>query len=255
MKKSFFMAHGAPTIYLEDNSFTQNLKNFKKENPEITQLVIMSAHFESEVIKVSTSTSYETMYDFGGFPSELYEVKMPTKGNPILGKQVLDLLDKADLKAQAIETRPLDHGAWTLLKLIDPENTLSVVLMSISPFDEPSHLMKIGKAMTGLDDQTAFIFSGGLVHNLGWLGYGEKPEPRALRFWTWLDHAIQNKDTNALLDYKSHQDARLAVPRPEHFAGIFSVYGTMDVKGSVSLLSHLFQYGTLSLDYYVFKND
>jgi len=255
MKKSFFMAHGAPTIYLEDNLFTQTLKKFKKENPEITQLVIMSAHFESEVIKVSTSTTYETMYDFGGFPSELYEVKMPTKGNPILARQVLNLLDKAELKAQSIETRPLDHGAWTLLKLIDPENTLSVVLMSISPFDEPTHLMKIGKAMTGLDDQTAFIFSGGLVHNLGWLGYGEKPEPRALRFWTWLDQAIQNKDTKALLDYKSHQDARLAVPRPEHFAGIFSVYGTMDVKGKVDLLSHMFQYGTLSLDYYVFKND
>jgi 4,5-DOPA dioxygenase extradiol len=255
MKKSFFMAHGAPTIYLEDNTFTLALKNFKKDNPEITQLVIMSAHFESDVIRVASSLSYETMYDFGGFPDELYQVKMPTKGNPVLAHQVLDLLDKSNLKAQSIDNRPLDHGAWTLLKLIDPESTLSVVLMSISPFDEPAHLMKIGKALTGLNDETAFIFSGGLVHNLGWLGTGEQPEPRALRFWTYLDQALQNKDTTALLDYKSHQDARLAVPRPEHFAGIFSVYGTMDVKGSVRLLSHLFQYGTLSLDYYVFKND
>jgi 4,5-DOPA dioxygenase extradiol len=255
MKKSFFMAHGAPTIYLEDNTFTLALKNFKKDNPEITQLVIMSAHFESDVIRVASSLSYETMYDFGGFPDELYQVKMPTKGNHVLAHQVLDLLDKSNLKAQSIDNRPLDHGAWTLLKLIDPESTLSVVLMSISPFDEPAHLMKIGKALTGLNDETAFIFSGGLVHNLGWLGTGEQPEPRALRFWTYLDQALQNKDTTALLDYKSHQDARLAVPRPEHFAGIFSVYGTMDVKGSVRLLSHLFQYGTLSLDYYVFKND
>ena len=255
MKKSFFIAHGAPTIYLEDNAFTQTLKNFKKENPEITQVVIMSAHFESEVIKVSTASTYETMYDFGGFPEELYKVKMATKGNPVLGHQVLDLLDKADLKAQATENRPLDHGAWTLLKIIDPENSLSVVLMSISPFDDPSHLMKIGQALKGLNDETAFIFSGGLVHNLGWLGTGDKPDPRALRFWMWLDEALQSKDTASLLGYKNHQDARLAVPRPEHFAGIFSVYGTMDVKGSATLLSHLFQYGTLSLDYYVFKND
>ena len=255
MKKSFFMAHGAPTIYLEENVFTQKLKQFKQENPEITKLVIMSAHFESEIIKVSTALRYETLYDFGGFPKELYEVKMATVGDPALGHQVLGLLSKADLNAVETTNRALDHGAWTLLKLIDPENTLKVVLMSIHPFEDPSTLMKIGQALRPLDDQTAFIFSGGLVHNLGWLTFGEQPEPQALRFWTWLDQAIQSKNTPDLLDYKKQPDARLAVPRPEHFAGLFSVYGTMEDKGSVTLLSHLFQYGTLSLDYYEFKND
>ncbi len=249
------MAHGAPTIYLEDNAYTQKLKQFKQENPEITRLVIMSAHFESEITKVSTALRYETLYDFGGFPKELYEVKMATVGDPALGNQVLGLLKKADLNAIETTNRALDHGAWTLLKMIDPENTLKTVLMSIHPFEDPSSLMKIGQALRHLDDQTAFIFSGGLVHNLGWLTFGEQPEPQALRFWTWLDQAIQSKNTSALLDYKKQPDARLAVPRPEHFAGLFSVYGTMDDKGSVTLLSHLFQYGTLSLDYYEFKND
>ena len=255
MKKSFFMAHGAPTIYLEDNTFTQKLKQFKHENPEITRVVIMSAHFESEITKVSTALHYETMYDFGGFPKELYQVKMPTVGDPALGQQVLDLLKAAGLKAVETTNRPLDHGAWTLLKLIDPDNTLKVVLMSVNPFEDPSELMKIGKALCDLDDQTAFIFSGGLVHNLGWLTFGDQPEPQAQRFWTWLNQAILDKDTEALINYKKQPDARLAVPRPEHFAGIFSVYGTMEGKGSVSLLSHQFQYGTLSLDYYAFKND
>lgn len=255
MKKSFFMAHGAPTIYLEDNAFTQKLKLFKNENPEITKVVIMSAHFESEIITVSTARHYETMYDFGGFPKELYEVKMPTIGDPLLGQQVIDRLRNAKLNVIETTTRPLDHGAWTLLKIIDPENTLKVVLMSIHPFEDPGELMKIGKALRDLDDQTAFIFSGGLVHNLGWLTFQDQPEPQAVRFWSWLDQAIQSKDTAALFDYKKQPDARLAVPRPEHFAGIFSVYGTMDDKGSVSLLSHLFQYGTLSLDYYEFKNN
>jgi 4,5-DOPA dioxygenase extradiol len=255
MKKSFFMAHGAPTIYLEDNDFTRKLKRFKQENPEITRVVIMSAHYESEITKVSTATRYETMYDFGGFPRELYEVKMPTIGDPVLGQQVISLLTKAGLKAAETTNRPLDHGAWTLLKLIDPENTLKAVLMSINPFEDPVELMKIGQALRELDDQTAFIFSGGLVHNLGWLTFGETPEPQAERFWTWLDHAIRSKDTASLIAYKTQKDARLAVPRPEHFAGIFSVYGTMDDKGSVNLLSHMFQYGTLSLDYYEFKND
>lgn len=255
MKKTFFMAHGAPTIYLEDNTFTQKLKQFKQDNPEITRLVIMSAHYESEITTVSTALTYETMYDFGGFPKELYEVKMPTIGDPQLGQTVINLLNRSGLKARETKNRPLDHGAWTLLKLIDPENILNVVLMSINPFEAPEKLMKIGEALKGLDDQTAFIFSGGLVHNLGWLTFGEKPEPQALRFWTWLDQAIRFKDTNALINYKQQQDARLAVPRPEHFAGLFSVYGTMEDKGSVNLLSHMFQFGTLSLDYYVFKND
>jgi len=255
MKKSFFMAHGAPTIYLEDNDFTRKLKQFRTDHPELTRLVIMSAHFESEITKVSTASRYDTMYDFGGFPKELYEVKMKTQGDPELGRQVIGLLNQAGLKAVETTNRPLDHGAWTLLKLIDPTDTLKVVLMSINPDEDPSKLIKIGQALRGLDDQTAFIFSGGLVHNLGWLTFGETPEPQALRFWTWLDKAIQSKDTAALVNYTAQPDARLAVPRAEHFAGIFSVYGTMDDKGSVTLHRHQFQYGTLSLDYYEFNND
>jgi len=255
MIKSFFIAHGAPTIYLEDNAFTQKLKHFKADHPELTRLVIMSAHFESEITKVSTASKYDTMYDFGGFPKELYEVKMKTQGDPDLGHQVLRLLNQAGLKAVETTNRPLDHGAWTLLKLIDPQDSLKVVLMSINPFEDPATLMKIGQALNGLDDQTAFIFSGGLVHNLGWLTFGDQPEPQALRFWTWLDKAIQSQDTAALVGYKMQPDARLAVPRPEHFAGIFSVYGTMECKGKVTLHEHLFQYGTLSLDYYEFKKD
>lgn len=252
MKKAFFIAHGAPTIYLDENDYTQSLKNFKQDNPEIKKLVLMSAHFESPINRVSTSTTYETMYDFGGFPKELYEVKMETKGDPSLAKQVLTLLDQGGLKANAIDDRPLDHGAWTLLKLIDPQNTLPVVLMSVNPFEEPQQLMKIGEAFRSLSDDTAFIFSGGLVHNLGWLGYGDQAEPKALRFWTWIDQAIQDKDTQALLNYTSQIDAKLAVPRPEHFIGIFSVYGFMSDQDQVHLLSHMFQFQTLSLDYYAF---
>ncbi len=252
MKKAFFMAHGAPTIYLEDNDYTQTLKKFRKDHPEIKRLVLMSAHFESQIIQVSTSINYETMYDFGGFPKELYEVKMETKGDPNLGRDVLSLLDKAGLKAKATQDRPLDHGAWTLLKLIDPQNTLSVVLMSVNPFEEPQQLMKIGETFRSLSDDTAFIFSGGLVHNLGWLGYGDQADPKALRFWTWLDQAIQNKDSQALINYKSQVDAKLAVPRPEHFIGLFSVYGFSKDQDQVHLLSHMFQFQTLSLDYYAF---
>lgn len=255
MKKSFFMAHGAPTIYLEDNAYTQTLKTFKKNYPDIKKLVLMSAHYEAQTTSVSISERYDTLYDFGGFPKELYDVKMPTKGDPKLGQTVIDLLNKAGLKAQPVTNRPLDHGAWTLLKLIDPDNTLPVVLMSINPFEDPKTLMAIGSALRDLDDETAFIFSGGLVHNLGWLTYGDKPEPQALRFWNWLNDAILSKKTAELVDYKKQPDARLAVPRPEHFAGIFSVYGTMEGKGNVTLLSHEFQYGTLSLDYYAFIND
>ena len=255
MKKAFFMAHGAPTIIFDDNPFTQTLKNFKQDYPEITKLVVMSAHFESKIIRVSTSADYDTMYDFSGFPQKLYEVKMQTKGDPDLGQKVIDLLKQANLNVSAIQNRPLDHGAWTLLKLIDPDNTMKVVLMSVDPFEDPTQLMKIGQALKGLDDSTAFIFSGGLVHNLGWLSFDDHIQPQAVRFWTWLDASIQAQDTTALLNYQSNQDAHLAVPRPEHFSGLFCVYGTMEGKGSVKLLSHLFQYGTLSLDYYAFTND
>jgi 4,5-DOPA dioxygenase extradiol len=127
--------------------------------------------------------------------------------------------------------------------------------MSIDPFGSPDELIKIGQALRNLDDETAFIFSGGLVHNLAWLSFSGQIEPQAHRFWVWLNTTLLAKDTEGLLHYQKQTDAALAVPRPEHFAGIFCVYGTIDDKGSVSLIKHMFQYGTLSLDYYVFTKN
>lgn len=66
MMPSYFFAHGAPSIVLEDNEYTQKLKNFRNITPKPRAIVLFSAHWEESEQTVGAAETYETIYDFGG---------------------------------------------------------------------------------------------------------------------------------------------------------------------------------------------
>lgn len=55
--------------------------------PTPKAIIVMSAHWESKALEVSSSTRPETWHDFRGFPPELYEIRYSAPVNPNLQKK------------------------------------------------------------------------------------------------------------------------------------------------------------------------
>jgi 4,5-DOPA dioxygenase extradiol len=116
MLPSFFIAHGAPLLAIEDNEYTQFLNTLGRTLPKPQAIVLFSAHWESAIQQVSDVDEFETIYDFGGFPEALYRIKYPAKGGKEISKEIEELFTKQGVSFEVDTKRGLDHGAGLSLK-------------------------------------------------------------------------------------------------------------------------------------------
>ncbi|WP_410511226.1 class III extradiol ring-cleavage dioxygenase [Paenibacillus sp. BR2-3] len=256
MMPSYFFAHGAPSIVLEDNEYAQLLKNFKDHTPRPKAIVLFSAHWEEPVQTVGAAETYDTIYDFGGFQDELYEMTYPAKSDRPLSGQVQSLFLKHGIQSVQNESRGLDHGAWAVLKLLYPDADIPVVALSVNRNLPNEQQYKIGKALAELREQDVLIIgSGGTVHNLGRLKWqSEGIDEWAEQFDNWLQSKLETWDTEALFQYRElAPNAQEAVPTSEHFIPLLLAMGTGDSNRKAKLLHRSYQYGSLSLSYWEFN--
>ena len=75
-----FLGHGSPMNAIEENDFTKRLKEIGKELPKPKAILVVSAHWQTRGTFVASSETPKTIYDFGGFPEELYQVKYSANG-------------------------------------------------------------------------------------------------------------------------------------------------------------------------------
>ena len=89
---ALFVGHGNPMNAIEDNLFTQGFKSIAKELPKPNAILCISAHWETKGTFVTAMKQPETIHDFGGFPSRLYEVQYPAPGSPELALSIQQTL-------------------------------------------------------------------------------------------------------------------------------------------------------------------
>lgn len=106
-----------------DPQLAKHLKEIAaKHIPEKPKaIVILSAHWESDVVKVTSSPNPGMLFDYGGFPKEAYEYRYPAPGSPDLASKISTLLTNTGVENEFDDQRGFDHGVFVPLLLMYPK--------------------------------------------------------------------------------------------------------------------------------------
>ncbi len=88
MLPSLFISHGSPMLALTPTPAHHFLRELGQTlRPKA--VVVVSAHWETPHLQVSSSVKPITIHDFGGFPDALFAVQYPAPGNPELAQRLM----------------------------------------------------------------------------------------------------------------------------------------------------------------------
>ena len=252
-----FISHGAPTFALEPGVLGQELNNIGKSLTNIKAILIVSPHWQTDVIEVMTTQMPETIHDFYGFPKPLYELKYPALGSPSIALHTIDVLRKAGLQVQENNSRGLDHGAWTPLMHLLPEANLPVFQVSLPHSFDTQSSYHLGQAIASLRSEGVLIIcSGSMTHNLSDLRLGAQGDlPYVKGFSDWVKEAIIDNRLDQLLNYRQlAPNAVRAHPTEEHFLPLFIALGSRLNDDQLQILDGGISYGILAMDTLLWTN-
>ncbi len=253
-----FLAHGAPLSALGGDDHAAALRAFGETVHGAKAIVIVSAHWQvSRPLRITSWESAPLLYDFGGFPDELYRVTYPAPGSPLLAARVSGVLEAGGQQVRPAPERGLDHGAWVPMRLTWPEAKTPVLQLSL-PFVDPQELFQIGRALRPLrEDGIVVVGSGGIVHNLSRVHLENKDaavDDWAATFDQWVAERVRDRKLEDLLAYRHNAPhARLSVPTTEHFDPLFVTLGAAFPEEPMETIFAGFQYGNLSMRSFTFR--
>lgn len=223
-----FVGHGSP-MSMVDPAVGGRWTRWAEAMPRPRAVLVVSAHWEQHPFTLGTTTTAPLLYDFYGFPDELYAVKYPAPGAPELATEVERLVRPVYATDREPE-RALDHGAFAPLVWLYPEADVPVLQMSIPSYD-PKLLFAAGRALAPLRQQGVLILgSGNVTHNLRRIGRdGGGPPAWAADFDAWTADVLTRGDMDALLDWTRKAPAATTNhPTPDHWLPIYVVAGAAD---------------------------
>ena len=186
-------------------------------------MLVVSAHWLTpEQTLVDTQLKPKTIHDFGGFPPALFDVQYPAPGHPELARSAIAAL--AQSGARPSEEWGLDHGTWSVLRLLYPAADVPTFQVSIDYSKPPRFHWALGQALAALRTQGVLIIgSGNIVRNLRATDRSgretdEASQPWAAQFDRYVQTVLAQRDTEALLRPQlSDAVVSTAVPTPDHY--------------------------------------
>ena len=171
-----FIGHGSPLNITANNSFTESLQKLGASIPRPQAVMVISAHWLTSGTFVGCGSANKLIYDFSGFPEELYRIQYPAPAAPQYALAVVEELKNIPLACK--NDWGLDHGAWGVLKHIYPQADIPVFEMSVD-YAFGSRSVKPIQYHYDLAEKLQFlrtrgvliICSGNMVHNLKMIDY------------------------------------------------------------------------------------
>ncbi len=245
-----FVSHGAPTLAIENNAPTKALARVGHNLPKPQAILIMSAHWVTESLEISSNAQPQTWHDFTGFDAGLRQIEYPASGHPALAESLSAQLNDRGIANRLNPLRPLDHGVWVPLLHMYPHANVPLVQISLPKFFDAYACYQLGNLCRQLrSEQILVIGSGNITHNLAslkWQATSEDAQAKA--FKVWLLQQLKT-DIPAALDWQQFADIAHIHPTSEHLLPLFFALGTGQRVSSIheSMVHH-----SLGMDIYRF---
>lgn len=249
-----FVGHGNPMNALYDNDFTRSLNkvgNDLKNDFQINAILVVSAHWLTNGTFVNVQEKPEIIYDFSGFPDELYQIKYPAEGSSKFAEET------AKLNSNIISTADwgIDHGSWTILKHIFPLADIPVFQLSIDYYKPLQYHFDLAGQLKSLREKGVLIIgSGNIVHNLrlSFQSVRSHGEDYALEwakeFDLWIKNKIDSREFNSVINYEtSGEMGKLSVPTVDHYVPMIYSLGLSDKNESIIYTYEEVTFGAMSM--------
>ncbi|SDI51168.1 Aromatic ring-opening dioxygenase, catalytic subunit, LigB family [Paraburkholderia steynii] len=234
---TYFISHGGgpwPWMTGDFRSYydklEQSLVEMRAELGDMPEaILVVSGHWEEQGFSISSDARPGMVYDYYGFPEYLYRISYAAPGSPELAQRVRDLLMDAGIQAKLDPTRGFDHGTFSIMKPLCPDENIPVVQLSLDSLLDPELHLAVGRAIASLRDEGVLIVGSGLsYHNLSAMRDSSGYEPSRL-FDAWLQQTLidasPDERTKRLIGWARAPCARAAHPREDHLIPLMVAVG------------------------------
>jgi 4,5-DOPA dioxygenase extradiol len=241
-----FIGHGSPMNAIEDNEFSKSWEVIGKSIPRPKAILCISAHWETAGTKITAMEKPRMIYDFYGFPQELFDKQYPAPGSPDLAQKVINQLDPVVTSDQKWG---FDHGCWSVLCRMYPKADIPVVQLSLDHSRDGNLHFEIGKQLQFLREEGVLVLgSGNIVHNLARMVWEDTAFDWASDFDNHVKEWIRTKNYDPLIQFeKQGITANLSINSAEHYLPMLYVLGASDPDEKVTFYNEKVWGGSLSM--------
>lgn len=208
-------------------------KQMAKQFPKPDAIVMISAHWEADVVSITASEAPELIYDYYNFPPETYEYQYPSPGHPELAKQMAEMLAASNIPVKLAAERGYDHGMFVPMMLMYPEADIPCVQLSLLSSMNAQQHIDMGKALADLRQQNILIIGSGMsFHSFPAMRRGNADDQRQSQaFDRWLVETCCSESLSTeqreqrLSNWESAPSARFCHPREEHLLPLHVCFG------------------------------
>jgi aromatic ring-opening dioxygenase catalytic subunit (LigB family) len=237
---TYFISHGGgPWPYLAGpfrrmfDQLEQSLVDIRRELGDGPRAVlVISGHWEENGFAISSGEQPGMVYDYSGFPAHTYQIRYKAPGSPELARRVQALLQGGGIPARLDPARGYDHGTFSIMKPLYPEEDIPLVQLSIDRSYDPETHLRLGRLLAPLRDEGVLIVGSGLsYHNLREARGTQGVEP-SRQFDAWLQETLvaasPAERTPRLIGWERAPLARAAHPEEDHLIPLMAVVGAAE---------------------------
>lgn len=237
---TYFVSHGGGPWPYMTGEFRRNFDKLEQSLVDMRHelgvkpkaILVVSGHWEERGFAISSGAKPGMVYDYYGFPDYLYHIAYNAPGSPELAGRVRQLLSAAGIGATLDPTRGYDHGTFSILKPLYPDEDVPVVQLSLDASYDPALHLQVGRALAPLRDEGVLIVGSGLsYHNLAAMRGTGGHEP-SRRFDAWLTDTLVaasgDERSARLVAWEKAPAARAAHPREDHLIPLMVVVGAAE---------------------------